>query len=352
MKKKQQIARTDGRVAVTLAAAAADGDAKAALVGSALRRDASGRIGQRLRQMFVPATTALSTPLARRCTSARCRARFARQTPRVRALRASSSPSPQPPPQQPPSPPSSSSAWLSTRPTISVEQFFADSVGSWRSQRSSHGLALSHFEQIVSDIVITRASLTGDDAQVNELCERHGVERRHACMAVRVAWRGTSDWDEGEHVLEGESVLVVLKGRRQRQQLRREEAGDDEATTTTTTATNDNDSRNDGDDDVELDGWHGTLLRSSGYAEQMPHAAGEWSLVGDTFVLHTPYERASAEERIWFAAPNVRMRVSMIRTQGGAGVINAGFSTEVRRLRRSGDGGVGRGAVENERGSS
>ena len=57
---------------------------------------------------------------------------------------------------------------------------------------------------------------------------------------------------------------------------------------------------------------------------------GDWEMQPDgTFVLHTLYDRAAAEERIWFGTPDLRMRCSIIKTQGGKGVLTASLSTEV-----------------------
>ena len=50
-----------------------------------------------------------------------------------------------------------------------------------------------------------------------------------------------------------------------------------------------------------------------------------------TFILLTPYDRAMAEEKIWFATPNLRFRVSLIKTSDGTGVTTASFSSEIRR---------------------
>jgi phycoerythrin-associated linker protein len=53
----------------------------------------------------------------------------------------------------------------------------------------------------------------------------------------------------------------------------------------------------------------------------------------ETFVLTTAYERAAAEEKIWFVNPNVRCRVSLIKTSAGTGVVTASFSSEIRQTR-------------------
>jgi phycoerythrin-associated linker protein len=49
--------------------------------------------------------------------------------------------------------------------------------------------------------------------------------------------------------------------------------------------------------------------------------------------LITEYDRAAAEEKIWFVNPNVRCRVSLIKTSAGTGVVTASFSSEIRQER-------------------
>lgn len=171
---------------------------------------------------------------------------------------------------------------------MGVEDFFARSVGEWRSQRSSHNLAWTQFEQITSAISITRLEVT--DAEVVELCEANKADPSDIVFSIKMAWEGESDWDD--EVSEGESVMSVLK---------------------------------DGE-------RHGRLLRSLGYAETIP-AVGTWEMTADgVFVLNTLYDAAGAEERIWFATPDLRLRVSQIRTSSGKGVLTASFSSEIRRL--------------------
>ena len=104
-------------------------------------------------------------------------------------------------------------------------------------------------------------------------------------------WEGTTDWDD-DQVTKGSTVLVPVPDR--------------------------------------SDASKGKLLREQGYAEEMA-AVGEYYFTDDgTFVLITSYDRASAEERIWFVNPNLRFRVSSIKTSEGTGVLTASFSSEVR----------------------
>jgi phycoerythrin-associated linker protein len=76
-------------------------------------------------------------------------------------------------------------------------------------------------------------------------------------------------------------------------------------------------------------------LRDQGYAEEIA-AIGDYTLTEDgTFVLITAYDRAAAEEKIWFVNPNVRCRVSLIKTSAGTGVVTASFSSEIRQVAKA-----------------
>jgi phycoerythrin-associated linker protein len=105
-----------------------------------------------------------------------------------------------------------------------------------------------------------------------------------------MAWQGQSDWDESE-VLQGSCVLVPIPDETPRQ---------------------------------------GRLLRDQGYAESI-QAVGRYRFTDDdTFVLVTAYDRAAAEEKIWFATPNLRCRVALTNTNDGTGVVQASFASEIR----------------------
>jgi len=174
---------------------------------------------------------------------------------------------------------------------MQLSEFIDRSIGKWRSQRSAHHLAFSHFEEVRSRIDIV--ALNADDAEVVELCRSYNIDPATAAHPFRMSWEGESDWDEKE-VLEGSCVLVPVPN-------------------------------------VENPA-EGKLLRDRGYAETVP-AVGRYELTEDgTFILITEYDRAAAEERIWFGTPNLRFRVSLIKTSDGAGVTTASFSSEIRCL--------------------
>ena len=172
--------------------------------------------------------------------------------------------------------------------TSPIEAFVAQSFGSWSSRRSGHNLAFRHVEEIASDIHI--APIEQSDPQLDQLLRVNGVDASSICCPFRMSWAGSSDWDE-DATSSGTCLLAPVP----------------ETPTT------------------------GRLLRSQGYAEQIP-AVGTYRFSDDgTFILVTPYEAASAEERIWFATNDLRLRVSMMRTASGRGVIQASFSSEIRQ---------------------
>lgn len=177
---------------------------------------------------------------------------------------------------------------------MTVEEFFEKSLGEWRSQRSSHNLAWTQFEAITSDIEIVEKPT--EDKAVKELCANNDVDPGDVVTSIEMSWEAESDWDDDDDAepAEGCVLMSVVK---------------DSPTT-------------------------GRLLRSKGYAEEIP-AVGTWVMTAEgAFVLKTAYDVAAAEERIWFATPDLRLRVSNIRTSSGRGVITSSFSSEIRRLKR------------------
>jgi phycoerythrin-associated linker protein len=173
---------------------------------------------------------------------------------------------------------------------MDISEFVSQSIGQWRSQRSAHHLAFQHFEAVTSVIDIT--AIAQADPRVAELCQRYDIDPALAISPFYMQWAGQSDWDEETPPSKGETLLVPIP-------------------------------------DAKILG-RGKLLRSQGYAEEMP-AVGDYHFTEEgMFVLETPYERAAAEERIWFINPKLRFRVSMIKTSAGSGVVTASFASELR----------------------
>jgi hypothetical protein len=169
---------------------------------------------------------------------------------------------------------------------MNIEEFFELSAGKWFSHRTSHHLAFKQSEDGKSDIVIE--TLTADHPEVVKLCEQYEVDPSAASCSARVTWKGTMEWDEEKH--EGCTVLVTVP-------------------------------------DANKPG-EGKLLREMGYAEKAP-VAGTYKIGEDgALTLITEYETMWSEERLWFASPNLRMRISILKRFGGFSM--ASFTSEIR----------------------
>lgn len=169
---------------------------------------------------------------------------------------------------------------------MDIKEFFELSTGKWFSHRTSHHLAFKQSEDGKSDIVIE--SLAHDHPEVVKLCEQHNVDPVRASCGARVTWNGTMEWDEEKH--SGSTVLVAVPDENNPQE--------------------------------------GQLLREMGYAEKAP-VAGRYTMGNDdALTLTTEYETMWSEERLWFASPNLRMRVGVLKRFGGFSM--ASFTSEIR----------------------
>ena len=172
---------------------------------------------------------------------------------------------------------------------MNIDEFVQNSLGRWRSQRSGHNLAFQHFEEVRSTIDIT--PVAAEDAAVIALCKSSNIAPENITSPFKMEWEGESDWDDDE-TMSGSCILVPVPDR-------------DRPNT-------------------------GQLLRSQGYAETMA-AIGHYRITTENmFVLETTYDRAAAEERIWFGTQNLRFRVSLIKTSDGRGILTASFASEIR----------------------
>ncbi len=169
---------------------------------------------------------------------------------------------------------------------MDIKEFFELSAGKWFSHRTSHHLAFKQSEDGKSDITIEM--LSADHPDVIKLCQQYDVEPNGASCGARVTWNGTMEWDEEKHT--GSTVLVSVPD--------------------------------------EDNAHEGKLLREMGYAEKTP-VAGRYKMGSDdALTLTTEYETMWSEERLWFASPNLRMRVSILKRFGGFSM--ASFTSEIR----------------------
>ncbi len=169
---------------------------------------------------------------------------------------------------------------------MDIVDFFELSSGKWLSQRSSHHFDSKQSEAGKSDLVIE--SLAQTAPEVVQLCEQYQLDPAISQCGLKVSWSSSGEWDNKKTT--GTSVLVAIA-------------------------------------DPETPN-QGQLLRSFA-ANTTPPVAGRYVLGSDeALTLITADDTLYAEERLWFASPNLRLRTSMLKRTGGSST--ASFFSEIR----------------------
>ncbi|MEH2292957.1 phycobiliprotein lyase [Nostoc sp.] len=169
---------------------------------------------------------------------------------------------------------------------MNIEEFFQLSAGKWFSHRTTQHLAFNQSENSKSDIIIE--TLPIDHPEVIKLCQNYKVNPSSASCATKITWNGTREKDQAKH--SGSTVLVSVP---------------------------------DADNPAQ-----GKLLREIVDADKTP-VAGRYKIDTDgALTLITEDETMSSEERLWFASPNLRMRVNVLKSFGGLSITS--FTSEIR----------------------
>ena len=169
---------------------------------------------------------------------------------------------------------------------MTIEEFFQLSAGKWFSHRTSHDLAFKQSKNGKSEMIVEMLAL--DHPDVVKLCQQYEIDPSRANCGAKVTWNGTTESDNKKH--SGSTVLVTVP----------DEGNTDE----------------------------GKLLQEIVYAEKTP-VTGRYKIGSDdSLTLTTESETMSSEERLWFASPNLRMRVSILKRFGG--FAQSSFTSEIR----------------------
>ena len=169
-----------------------------------------------------------------------------------------------------------------------AREFFQQSAGQWRSQRTTHHLPFRRAESGSSQINVE--FLDASDERIAEICQMHDEEPQNAIGGAFVSWDGSMAWDKENEDHKGTTVFALIP---EGENLRK-----------------------------------GKLLRERGYAEIVP-VIGRYEMDSeDGLVLTTDYETMSSVERFWFPSPNLRVRTSVVKRFGG--LSTASFCAESR----------------------
>ncbi|MEH2068255.1 MAG: phycobiliprotein lyase [Nostoc sp.] len=169
---------------------------------------------------------------------------------------------------------------------MNIEEFFELSAGKWFSHRTIHYLALNQSEHGKSEIVIE--ALPADHPEVSKLCQQYEINSSSASCGLKVTWNGTTEREQVKH--SGSTVLVSIP---------------------------------DADNPDQ-----GKLLRQIVDTDKTP-VPGRYQIDSDgALTLTIEDETMKSEERLWFASPNLRMRVNVLKRSAGFSITS--FTSEIR----------------------
>jgi hypothetical protein len=175
---------------------------------------------------------------------------------------------------------------------VDIKEFLEISAGKWFSQRTSYGLAFKDSDNGKSDVVID--ILTIDDPDVLKLCQQHSIASTLAWGGARVTSQTQAGmpWERTKGQATSSSSLIMVPIAE------------------------------------SADANRGQLLHSIGSAPTTP-VAGSYSMGEDeALTLIINYPTMFAEERIWFASPNLRLRTTIFK--GNDGFSMATFCSDIR----------------------
>ena len=177
-----------------------------------------------------------------------------------------------------------------TKNLTTINQFIADSIGEWKSIRSTHTLAFQEFENSTSKIYIKPINLK--NKKVVEIFKNFKLSLNLESIAISIKWQSISDWEEDDMSKGDETILIFLP--------KKENSG--------------------------------IVLRNKGYTESVISSSNYLIDEQENLHIKTIYETTVSEERISFLSTHIRSRFSHIRNRGDNSVIQTSHTSEIRNL--------------------
>jgi CpeS-like protein len=167
---------------------------------------------------------------------------------------------------------------------MNIEEFFHLSAGKWFAHRTIHNLTSKQPTEAKSEIVIEELATNTDE--VIQLCELYHIQPNQASCGIKATWNDTTKLNQKNT---GSTVLVIVPNTDNQEE--------------------------------------GKFLRSITNGEKP--VPGHYKLGTDeSLTLITKSETVDSEERMWFASPNLRMRVSVIKQSDSCSITS--FTSEIR----------------------
>ena len=177
-----------------------------------------------------------------------------------------------------------------TKNLKTINQFIDESIGEWKSIRSTHTLAFQEFENTTSKICIKHISLK--NKKVIEIFKNYQSSLNLESIAISIKWQAISDWEDGDMSKGDETILIFLP----------------------------------------TDENSGIILRNKGYTESFISSSKYFIDEQNNLHIQTFYKSKVSEERISFLSTHIRSRFSTIRNLENNSVIQTSHTSEIRNL--------------------
>ena len=171
-----------------------------------------------------------------------------------------------------------------------INQFIDESIGEWKSIRSTHTLAFQEFENSTSKIYIKH--INSNDKKVIEIFKNYKLSFNLESIAISIKWQAINDWEDNDINERDETILIFLP----------------------------------------KDENSGIVLRNKGYIESIISSSNYFVDEQNNLHIKTVYKSTVSEEKISFLSTHIRSRFSTIRNQETKSVIQTSHTSEIRNL--------------------
>ena len=177
-----------------------------------------------------------------------------------------------------------------TKNLTRINQFIDQSIGEWKSIRSTHTLAFQEFENTTSKIYIK--CINSKNKKVVEILQNYKLSLNLESIAISIKWQAISDWQDDGISQVNETILIFLP----------------------------------------KDENSGIVLRNKGYSESVISSSNYFFDEQNNLHIKTIYKSTVSEERISFLSTHIRSRFSTIRNQETKSVMQTSHTSEIRNL--------------------
>ncbi len=170
-----------------------------------------------------------------------------------------------------------------------TKEFINNSIGEWKSIRSTHTLAFQEFENTNSNLLISNLNIKSEE--ILEVIQQFKYLNEPS-FAIKIVWEPTTEWIFENKPEESQTILIF----------------------------------------IPKDEYSGTILNTKGYVELIPTYSEYFLDQNENLNIKSEYNATISEEKIWFLSKNVRSRHSVIKSKINNGILQTSHATEIRKI--------------------